>query len=235
MRLVAPALCFAWASLALPASAGSAGASAAETADAPAASPAPAIPRRADFAGATPSPEARDSADWALVTDDARGLPFLVIDKKQAQVFAFDATGRLLGAAPALLGLALGDESMPGIGNRPLASIKPAERTTPAGRFVAALDRNLKGQDILWIDYDAGIALHRVVPGTAAERRSQRLASPSPADNRVTFGCINVPVDFFDAVVLRAFAAAGGIVYVLPESRPVQEFIGPDGSPQRRF
>jgi len=66
-------------------------------------------------------------------------------------------------AAAALLGLALGDASIPGIGDRALSSIRPEERTTPAGRFVAALDRNSHGKGILWVDYDSAVSLHPVL------------------------------------------------------------------------
>ena len=38
------------------------------------------------------------------------------------------------------------------------------ERTTPAGRFVASLDRDVHGQEVLWVDYDAAISMHRAHP-----------------------------------------------------------------------
>jgi hypothetical protein len=135
-----------------------------------------------------------------------------------ARVFVFDAAGQLRGAAPALLGLARGDASVPGIGQRPLAQIRPEERTTPAGRFVATLAPSLAGEDILWIDYDAAVALHRVIATAPKEQRLRRLAGGSPAQRRITYGCINVPVRFFEDVVAPAFRGTAGIVYVLPDS-----------------
>ena len=190
-------------------------------------------PHRADFMEATPSDAARQLVEWILDSDNHRGLPFLVIDKKQAMVFAFHPDGRLRGMAPALLGMAVGDDSAPGIGQRKLSAIRPGERTTPAGRFVAALDYNLHGVDILWVDYDAAISLHRVVPGTPKERRAERLASPSASDNRVSYGCINVPAAFFDDVVKPAFTGTNGIVYVLPETRSAQAVFGSYDAGQR--
>ena len=181
---------------------------------------------RADFKGALPSDEARNLADWIIDSNDNRRLPFLIVDKKLAVVFAFHADARLRGTTPVLLGSAIGDSSAPGIGQRKLSAIRPGERTTPAGRFVAALDRNLQGVEILWVDYDAAISLHRVVTGTPTERRAQRLTSPTPLDNRISFGCINVPPEFFDDVVRPAFKGTNGIVYVLPETRPAREVFG---------
>jgi hypothetical protein len=166
------------------------------------------------------SAQARAMADRVIALGDAQGLPFVIVDKTEASVFAFDAAGRAIGAAPALLGLARGDRSAPGIGRLRLANIAPAQRITPAGRFEAHLGANLAGHRILWIDYDAALSLHPVVTSNAAEQRLRRLASPSPLDNRISYGCINVPPRFYEDVIQSLFGPAGGIVYILPESPP---------------
>jgi hypothetical protein len=183
----------------------------------------PADAGRADFRHEQASAQARHVADWAVDSGDPAGLPFVVVDKVRSRVFVFDASGRLRGAAPALLGAAPGDDSVPGIGDRKMSAIRAEERTTPAGRFVASLEKSLHGDEILWVDYDAAIALHRVTATVPAERRLQRLASDVPADRRITYGCINVPVKFFDNVVAPTFRRGGGVVYVLPETRPAHE------------
>ena len=176
-------------------------------------------PKHANFALERASRDARHVADWVVDSGDNRSLPFAIVDKTDARVYVFDPDGRLLGAAAALLGLALGDDAVPGIGDRALSSIRPGERTTPTGRFVAALDRNLRGKEILWVDYDGAVSMHPVVTTKPEERRLQRLATPTPLDNRISYGCINVPATFFDNVVRPAFAGTNGIVYVLPETR----------------
>lgn len=158
-----------------------------------------------------------------LANHNNQGLPFLVVDKVQAKVWLFNAQGGLVGSSAALLGLALGDNSAPGIGERAMASIRPDERITPTGRFVSTLGRNLQGDEVLWVDYDSGLSLHRAIHGQAAERRTQRLASPTPADNRVSYGCINVPSAFFNALVLPTVRKNGSIVYILPETRPLDQ------------
>jgi hypothetical protein len=150
-------------------------------------------------------------------------MPFLLVDKVEAKVFAFDPRGRLVGVTPALLGLGKGDDSPAGIGERKLSTISPAERVTPAGRFLAGLGENLGGTEILWVDYAAAISLHRVDTATPAERRLQRLATASAADNRISYGCINVPVAFYETVVAPLFRGKAGIVYVLPEVRSLDE------------
>lgn len=152
-----------------------------------------------------------------------RFLPFVIVDKKHATVFVFEADGRLRGAAPALLGLARGDTSPPGIGNRELSSIAPQERTTPAGRFVAALGTIAHGEDVLWVDYEGAVAIHRVITTNPKERRLQRLATVTTLDNRISYGCINVPVKFYENVLQPAFTGTHGIVYVLPETLPARQ------------
>lgn len=174
--------------------------------------------RLANFKRQRASKEARSMADWVVTSGDNSGMPFVIVDKISAKVFVFDATGGLLGATPALLGLAWGDVSVPGIGEREMAVMKPEERITPAGRFVAALGHNSSGKEILWVDYDAAISLHRVITTRPQEHRLERLATTTPLDNRITYGCINVPTAFYEDVVSPAFAEINGIVYVLPET-----------------
>ena len=182
-----------------------------------------AIPSRADFAAEAASDDARRMADWVVAAGDNAGMPFVIIDKAAAKVFVFDPRGRLSGAAPALLGLARGDDIIPGIGQRKLADIGPADRVTPAGRFVASLGHDLGEKDVLWVDYGSGVALHRVITTNPREHRLRRLASASPSERRISYGCINVPAAFYDAVIDPAFAATSGVVYILPETRPIEQ------------
>lgn len=177
---------------------------------------------RVSFQHQNASADAVGIANWAVESGNHRGLPFMIIDKKAAMVYVFDGKGQLHGSAAALLGAAVGDDSVPGIGERKISSILPEERTTPAGRFVAALARNIHGKDILWVDYAAAISLHRVATGNRAERRAERLASATPQDNRISYGCINVAAAFFDKVVMPLFKD-NGIVYVLPETKSLQQ------------
>ena len=180
-------------------------------------------PRRADFLREPVSQNAQHLADWVVDSGDNHGLPFAIVDKVDAKVFVFGKDGQLGGATPALVGLTRGDDTVPGISGRKLSSIRPSERITPAGRFVTALDFNSGGQQILWVDYDAGIALHPVVTTNPKENRLQRLATPTPLDNRISYGCINVAAKFFQSAVRPAFTGTNGIVYILPEVHSIRE------------
>jgi hypothetical protein len=182
--------------------------------------------KRADFKQELASHEARLIADWVVDSQDNRSIPFVIVDKMNAKVFVFHANGRLRGAAPALLGSARGDDSVPGIGDRKLSSIRPEERTTPAGRFVASLGHNLRGADILWVDYVSAISMHRVITSNLKEHRLQRLATATSLDNHITYGCINVPAKFYITVVRPAFTGTDGIVYVLPETKLARDVFG---------
>ena len=96
------------------------------------------------------------------------------------------------------------------------------ERTTPAGRFVTEPGRNLSGERVVWVDYDAAFAIHRLRPGRTFKSRELRLASPDPHDKRVSEGCVVVPVAFYESVVLRVLGAGPGVVYVMPEAKPLR-------------
>lgn len=176
------------------------------------------------FDAESPSADTRHTLAWILTTRNNAGLPFVILDKKAAKVFVFQSDGQLRGAAPALIGAAIGDASAAGIGERALSAILLHERTTPAGRFVAALGRNLQNRQILWVDYDLALSLHVVTTSDAREQRAQRLASATPLDNRISYGCINVNADFFKRIVLSTFNATNGIFYILPETHDAMKF-----------
>ena len=176
--------------------------------------------------GLIATPDARQATSWIRVTGDHHGQAFAIIDKKAATLHVFDAAGVLRGSSLVLLGLAVGDDSVPGIGERKMSDIRPEERTTPAGRFVSEPGRNLQGDDIVWIDYNAAVSMHRVRSTNKADRRLQRLASLMPDDHRISYGCVNVPAAFYDALVKPMLGSTPGVIYVLPETRPVGTILG---------
>jgi hypothetical protein len=181
-------------------------------------SPVPVV-MRVDFGAHQPSPDARSVADWVVDSRDHKKMSFVIVDKKDAKVYVFNPSGQLKDAAAALLGSAHGDDSVPGIGDKPLSQVLPEEKTTPAGRFIAQLGTNTKGEDIVWVDYDAAVSMHRVRATVQSEQRLERLASPTPDDNRISFGCINLPPEFYENTLKPTVQAGATVIYVLPETR----------------
>jgi len=180
-------------------------------------------PAHAQFAQEAASPDVRHMADWVVNSRNNQQKAFAIVDKRDAKVFMFDPRGVLKAATPALLGAAQGDDSFPGIGDKPLSQVRPEEKTTPAGRFVAELGMNTGGEDIVWVDYDAAVSMHRVRATVKAERRLERLASPTPDDNRISFGCINLPPTFYEQVLKPAVQNGGVVIYVLPEVHSLRQ------------
>ena len=191
-----------------------------DTAATPAASP------NTGMALVSASADARQALRWVVAAHDNEGLPFVIVDKKGGRIFVFEAGGQLRGASPALTGLAPGDHGVPGMAQRSVASLREDERTTPAGRFVSEPGHNLQGEAIVWIDYAAKLAIHRLRPAAPAERRAERLASETPDDNRISMGCVVVPVSFYESVVGPVLGRSRGVVYVLPETQPLQRMLG---------
>lgn len=162
-------------------------------------------------------------ADWIAASGDNGSLPYAIIDKQAASLFLFDAKGKPLGKVPVLIGVAAGDDATPGIGSKSLAEIGPAEKTTPAGRFLAKFGLAAGRQKVLWVDYATSVALHPIPKGASAkERRRERMLSPAIDDNRITFGCINVPMTFYTRNLRPLFQKKGGYVYVLPDTKPLE-------------
>ncbi len=188
-------------------------------------------------------PEGQDVSDtvvelagWVVATRDSEGYPFAIMDKATAQILVFGGDGRLRGAAPGLFGSAVGDHTAPGIAGLALREIPGKDRTTPAGRFIGGYGPSIDAGRVLWVDYESAVSIHPTATGVPAERRAERLASPSPEDNRVTHGCINVAPDFYESVVRPTFEQ-GGVFYILPEkdsmAQTFPEFMQSRETPQR--
>jgi hypothetical protein len=186
-----------------------------------------------DF-GPTPTPlvtsiypsDATYVAGWVIDNSDNHNQPFAIVDKRGARLYLFSAGGELTGVTSVLLGLAPGDEAISDIAKRAPSSLTPSERTTPSGRFASQPGHNDKGEDIVWIDYDASLAIHRLRPAPPSERRAERISSPRNDDKRISYGCVVVPVPFYDQFIAGSLGRNHGVVYVLPETRSVQEMLG---------
>ncbi len=176
-----------------------------------------------EFTAARPSTQARSLVDWVLGSGDAQGKPFAVVDKHAARIYVFHPDGRLAGHSTALLGSTVGDHTVPGVGARAqTGTIGPDERTTPAGRFEAAPGRNDKGEHVVWVDYASAFAIHRLRPGFAYQARASRLAAVHASGKRVSWGCVVVPVAFYQQVVERVLGQSRSVVYVMPEDAPLR-------------
>ena len=182
---------------------------------------------RADLGKVRASKDVVQVANWVATAYNNEHRPFVIIDKKAAHMYVFDGWGRLWNHSPVLVGKAVGDDVAPGVGRKRLAQLKPHEKTTPAGRFEARTGKDSHGANVVWIDYDAALSMHATASVSASERRAERMATPTPSDNRISNGCINVPPKFFRDVLWPTVRKAGAVVYVLPETRtPYQQFSG---------
>ncbi|WP_460823389.1 hypothetical protein [Lysobacter olei] len=161
-------------------------------------------------------------AGWVVASKDSQGYPFAIMDKAAAQILVFGGDGRLRGAAPGLFGSAVGDHTAPGIAGLALREIPGRDRTTPAGRFVGGFGPSVDAGRVLWVDYDSAVSIHPTATGVPAEKRAERLASPSPDDNRISHGCINVSPEFYEQIMTPTFER-GGVFYILPDEAPLAE------------
>jgi len=187
----------------------------------------------ADFGKEEASDEVVHIANWASHTRNHQKKAFVVIDKKNARLYVFDAKAKLKSSTPVLLGKAIGDTSAPGVGSKPLSQLKEDEKTTPAGRFLAQPGKNNRGEDIIWIDYNAAVSMHRLRKVKEEEKRAERMDTEDASDNRISNGCVNVPHKFYNAVLKPTVAKQGAFVYVLPETRTPQQQFGSFDVPGR--
>ncbi|HEX5357933.1 MAG TPA: L,D-transpeptidase [Aquabacterium sp.] len=164
-------------------------------------------------------PTTRNYVQHILSTGDHEGLPFAIVDKVASTIQVYRADGSLVGTSSVLLGQTRGDTIVPGTGERTQTrQLRPMDRTTPAGRFYSEPGHNQVGEAVVWIDYAAALAIHRLRPGLPQEKRAQRMASGNPLDKRISAGCVVVPVAFYLDVVQPTLGHNKGIVYVMTEN-----------------
>lgn len=166
------------------------------------------------------APAAAEVAMRPVARDAHDNRHFAIVDKRQATLSVYAADGRLVGRTTALLGLTPGDAEPASARGKAPSALQANERVTPAGRFEAVPGRNLSGERVVWFNYDTNLAIHRLRPVAAAQRRPERLASGSVQDKRVTLGCVVVDPAFFDDVVLPTLGKGPSLVYILPERDP---------------
>lgn len=166
----------------------------------------------------------RGIAERVIKINDNKQRPFIIVDKKQASIYVFDSNGLLLGIAPILLGMAVGDDLPIEIARLPLSQIKQSYRITPAGRYIAELGKDTHGKDVLWVDFSGNLAIHPVI-NVPKQHRTERLISKTIEDNRISWGCINVTKSFFKDYILKNFSRTKGMVYILPEVRSIKDYL----------
>jgi hypothetical protein len=173
-----------------------------------------------DLARARASPDVLQVTRWVIDSQDNAGLPFVVVDKMRARLFAFDAAGRLRASAPILLGAVRGDG--------------PAVPATPAGRFMADTWRTALGDGIVWANADASLSLHGVSSALSPGHGRRRLASDAVEDKRISDGSLHVPDEFYQEH-LGPLRQQASVAYVLPEVLHVRQVFGfVDSGPPRQ-
>ena len=120
------------------------------------------------------------------------------------------------------IGSAVGDHTAPGVAGLALREIPGRDRTTPAGRFVGGYGPSIDAGRVLWVDHESAVSIHPTATGVPVERRVERLASPTPDDNRITHGCINVSPEFYEQVMRTTFER-GGVFYILPDKKSLAD------------
>jgi len=154
-----------------------------------------------------------------LASADNAGLPFAIVDKQAAMVLVYRPDGTLIDKSTVLLGATVGDHATQGVGYRTqIGQLLPEDRTTPSGRFDTAPGRNLTGEAVVWMDYETGLAIHRLRPAPVWQRRAERMESRDPRVKRISAGCVVVPENFYDRVIQPTLGQGRAVVYVMPES-----------------
>ena len=163
----------------------------------------------------------------AHALNKGNGKAFIIADKPNEMLYAFNNNGVLLGKTVMLTGKGIGDvrEKM----NLSPWEVASEKQVTPAGTFTGKFKFNKHyGSIITLAETQDGaktvIAIHKT-PVFSKQAREAQLASPTIKDNRATQGCLNAPDKFYDEVIAPNFQGESQI-YVMPDQSDAVSFFG---------
>ena len=143
---------------------------------------------------------------------------FVLVDKPTATVYIIDKDGQLIKSFPAILGAVVGDST--NFAN-PKTKIPMEGATTPAIRTILTNSRmhpkivkKYEGR-FLGMRDARRVGIHQVYAGDL-DARLAALATPSVADNRRSWGCINITKENWDAF-LKPNIGEGSAIIITPD------------------
>lgn len=147
--------------------------------------------------------------------------PYILIDKPNATGYVIGADHRIQATFPVLLGRERGDQ--PNTVNVKIDSPVSPGATTPAGMFrlsrakLTEKDFEEYNDNIFRLDGPGagGNSIHETWRGELTSRE-QALATPTPEDNRVSWGCVNISKAVFETHVKQL--PSGTVVWITPEA-----------------
>ncbi|MCK7506105.1 MAG: hypothetical protein MZV70_19845 [Desulfobacterales bacterium] len=100
-----------------------------------------------------------------------------------------------------MLGMAIGDDAVPVLATGKCRPSVPRSAPRPQAALFPTWVSITTKRDILWVDYD-GADVHASGGDEQATKQPPGAFSHTNAsDNRISYGCINVPVKFFNNVL----------------------------------
>jgi len=163
------------------------------------------------------SPQAKLVSQIAARNHDQN---FLMVDKLHALLFYFK-NGQPIYSDPVLTGASTADRFTPDILAKSFSEpLTQSQKITPAGRYTVTRDYDPLYGIIFEINEihgkDWSLAIHTVYLGLPHEKRRERLQSPSPHDNLVTYGCMNIDADGIRFLARHLPKKGKTPLYILP-------------------
>lgn len=146
---------------------------------------------------------------WVRQAGDNQGQRYIIADKAAGMLHIMSAEGTVLESAPALYGKKQGDGMT--VGETPAGIFLLHHQPAPTAyggdlqQFATAPDGDV-------------YAIHRVLTTNPRQNRQGRLNTPTPDDNRISLGCINVPADIYNQYLTQGFQ---GKLYILPDQEDI--------------
>lgn len=143
---------------------------------------------------------------------------YVIVDKPSATLYMIGADKKLIGQMPVLLGQTKGET--PNMSDP--ESDTAVQATTPAGKYTMGTiigEEDLityKGKVFSLCGSDA-LALHITYP-PEKEKRTEALNTPTPEDNRLSWGCLNISEEMWAKYIEGNIENRGTYMFITPDN-----------------
>lgn len=156
---------------------------------------------------------------------------YIIADKPSATLMIFDQNNNLVAQFPAIFGAVPGEAPNRYDLNDPNRAINRKEKgvaTTPMGTYEFGVKDSrprkdiieMYGGDIFEIFGMVNMAIHSTYP-KEKEVREKALNSPTPEDNKMSGGCINISRENLDKILPMFAGRKDNKLYITPDNKTV--------------
>ncbi|HEX3138652.1 MAG TPA: L,D-transpeptidase, partial [Rhizobacter sp.] len=179
------------------------------------------------------------SLAYTRLAPTAKGRGLIIVDKPNGEIHFFDKSGGHITSGPVLTGASKEDflpENVTKGGvfsDAQIGDIPVNERVTPAGVFTTARAKRSEIGNHVWLNNAQGKSYQIAIHDTYIKDRLPRFKTASVGDNMVSYGCVNLSPEMYEATLKNDVDKfVNNVVFVVPHDISKAEALLPKAQAQ---